>query len=179
MKLQKRSSIWLSLTLCLGLSGTAFIAHAQDDAASGTDPNGAKGMQHHSPHGKDYKGHHGKGHHSGHHGMGGKGTMHQRVMIELDLDESQLEDIAAIQKELRSELTELKAERYEQSLKLQELYAAEELDAGDITEQQQRVFDAIKEITELQVEAQQDMRDLLTDDQRSKLLRSGDWMMPN
>jgi Spy/CpxP family protein refolding chaperone len=62
---------------------------------------------------------------------------------------------------------------------LEELYGAEELDAGDITDQQQKVFDAIKEITELQVEAQQAMRDLLTSEQREKLMRSGDWMMPN
>lgn len=163
MKLQKRSLIWLSLVLSLGLSGTALTAHAQDDSA----------------HGKDYKGHHGKGHHSGHHGMSGAGAMNQVATIELDLDERQLEEIAEIQKKLRSDLTELKAERYEASLKLQELYAVEELDAGDITDQQQRVFDAIKDITELQVEAQQDIRDLLTDEQRSKLLRSGDWLTPN
>ena len=184
MKLQNRSRIWLTLALCLGLSGTALNVHAHDDSASGADSgqsgsDGKKAMQHHSAHGKDYEGHHGKGHHSGHHGMSGPGAMHQGATIELDLNEEQLEEIAEIQKELRSELTELKAERYEESLRLQELYAAEELDAGDITDQQQKVFDAIKEMTELQVEAQQDIRDLLTDDQRNKLLRSGDWLMPN
>ena len=51
-------------------------------------------------------------------------------VIELGLDDGQLEDIAEIQKELRSDLQELKVERYEESLKLEELYAADDLDAG-------------------------------------------------
>ena len=99
--------------------------------------------------------------------------------MDLGLDEEQLEEIAKIQKELRSELQELKVERYEASLKLEELYTAEELDAGDINDQQQRVFDVIKEITELQVEAQQDIRDVLNTEQRNQLMRSGDWLMLN
>lgn len=99
--------------------------------------------------------------------------------MELGLDDDQLEEIAEIEKELRSELSELKVERYKESLKLQELYAADELEADDIVDQQQRVFDVIKEITELQVEAQQDIRDLLTTEQKNKLLRSGGWLMSN
>lgn len=190
MKSLQRSSIWLSLVLCLGLSGTAFLAHAQEGSApsaSGADASKAKSDQ--SPHGDRYQGHHSKDHHAGDHNMGGKGGMHHGMeghgdmnpgsRIKLDLNEDQLEEIAEIQKKLRSKLTELKAERSEEALKLQELYAADELDAGNITGQQQRVFDLIKEITELQVEAQQDMRNLLTKEQKSKLLSSGDWLMPN
>jgi Spy/CpxP family protein refolding chaperone len=189
MKLQKYSNIGLSLALCLGLSTAALSAHAQEASApSASNPDAgqpggdkAAGMQHH-PHGKDYKGHHGMGGQGGmHHGMNGDGRMGmpRGPEVALDLDESQLDEIAQIQKELRSELSELKVQRYEESLKLQELYAQEELDSGDIIDQQQKVFDAIKGITELQVEAQQDIRDLLTSEQKNKVLRSGDWIMPN
>ncbi|WP_449287009.1 Spy/CpxP family protein refolding chaperone [Marinobacter sp. PE14] len=197
MKLQANSRIWLSLAFCLGLSATAFTAHAHEGSepsasdAEASQPDGGKaaGMQHHYPHGDGYKGHHGANGHSSHHGMGGQGGMHhgmngyegmpQRPMMELDLNDEQLQEIAGIQKELRSELRELKVERYEESLKLQELYAEDELDAGDINDQQQKVFDVIKEITELQVEAQQDIRDLLTSEQRTQLQRSGGWLMLN
>lgn len=199
MKQHKNSLIWVSLALSLGLSSIALTAsaHPSDaDAASSSssaapdtsqqDRDNAAGMQHHYPH---YQNHHGKNGHSGHHGMNAQGEMHHGMngyegmprgpMIELGLDDDQLEDIAEIQKELRSDLTELKVKRYEESLKLQELYAADDLDAGDIVDQQQKVFDVIKEITELQVEAQQDIRDLLTTEQKKQLLRSGDWLMSN
>ena len=105
--------------------------------------------------------------------------MTSKIKIELVIDDGQLEEIAGIEKELRSDLQELKVQRYEESLKLQELYAEDELDAGDINDQQQKVFDVIKEITELQVEAQQDIRDLLTSEQRTQLQRSGGWLMLN
>ena len=114
-----------------------------------------------------------------HHNKPGYGAVAGGPAVDLGLDEEQLEEIAKIQKELRSELQELKVERYEASLKLEELYTAEELDAGDINDQQQRVFDVIKEITELQVEAQQDIRDVLNTEQRNQLMRSGDWLMLN
>lgn len=187
MKLKNNARFGLSLALCLGLACTATLAQAHESStgsASGPDAgqaggDKAAGMQHHYSHGDGHKGHHGKNGYSGHQGKGGHGPMQARPTIELDLDADQLEDIAEIQQELRSDLTDLKVERYEASLKLEQLYAAEELDAGDIVDQQQKVFDAIKEITELQVEAQQDIRDLLTDEQKNKLLRSGDWLMPN
>lgn len=114
-----------------------------------------------------------------HHDMNSYGGMGPGPKMELGLDDGQLEEIAEIQKKLRSEVRELKVERYEASLKLQELYAAEDLDAGDINDQQQKVFDVIKEITELQVEAQRDIRDLLNSEQRRQLLRSGNWLMLN
>ena len=177
MKFQKTSRNWLALALSLGLSATAFTAHAHEGPApssSGPDtsqPNGgtAQGMQHHYSHKNGYQGHHGNSAHSRHHGMHNQGGMHH----------GQLEEIAGIEKELRSDLQELKVQRYEESLKLQELYAEDELDAGDINDQQQKVFDVIKEITELQVEAQQDIRDLLTSEQRTQLQRSGGWLMLN
>ena len=146
-------------------------------------------MQHHYSHKNGYQGHHGNSAHSRHHGMHNQGGMHHGMngyqgtprgpSMELDLDDGQLEEIAGIEKELRSDLQELKVQRYEESLKLQELYAEDELDAGDINDQQQKVFDVIKEITELQVEAQQDIRDLLTSEQRTQLQRSGGWLMLN
>jgi Spy/CpxP family protein refolding chaperone len=173
MKQYRRSHIWPSFVLCMGLWGTAFMAQAHEDSAPSISGESAG---EHSAHGNGYKGHHGKSHHAGHHDMGGKKGMHQQTRLELDLEDDQLKDIAEIQKELRSDLTDLKVERYEASLKLEELYAAEELDAGDIVDQQQKVFDVIKEITELQVEAQQEIRDLLTDEQKNKLLRSGGWL---
>ncbi|WP_372983180.1 Spy/CpxP family protein refolding chaperone [Marinobacter sediminum] len=199
MKQHKNSRIWVSLALSLGLSSVALTAsaHPSDaDAASSSSAAGpdtsqpgrdnAAGRHHHNPH---YQGHHGKSGHSGHHGMNAQGEMHHGMsgyegmrrgpMMELGLDDDQLEEIAEIEKELRSELSELKVERYKESLKLQELYAADELEADDIVDQQQRVFDVIKEITELQVEAQQDIRHLLTTEQKNKLLRSGGWLMSN
>ncbi|WP_288367336.1 hypothetical protein [uncultured Marinobacter sp.] len=197
MKFQKTSRNWLALALSLGLSATAFTAHAHEGPApssSGPDtsqPNGgtAQGMQHHYSHKNGYQGHHGNSAHSRHHGMHNQGGMHHGMngyqgtprgpLMELDLDDGQLEEIAGIEKELRSDLQELKVQRYEESLKLQELYAEDELDAGDINDQQQKVFDVIKEITELQVEAQQDIRDLLTSEQRTQLQRSGGWLMLN
>ncbi|WP_150913596.1 Spy/CpxP family protein refolding chaperone [Marinobacter halotolerans] len=187
MKLQNKSRIGPSLALCLGLLCTASLANAHETSTgspSGPDAgqaggDKAAGMNRHHSYGDDHNGHHGKNGYSGHHGKSGHGGMQTAPTIELDLDADQLEDIAEIQRELRSDLTDLKVERYEASLKLEELYAAEELDAGDIVDQQQKVFDVIKEITELQVEAQQDIRDLLTDEQKNKLLQSGDWLMPN
>lgn len=183
MKQLKNSRIWVSLVLSLGLSSMALTASAHpsdSDAASSSSAAGPDtnqpGRHHHTP---DYQGHHGKSGNSNHHGMNGYGGMRRGPMMELGLDDDQLEEIAEIEKELRSELTELKVERYEESLKLQELYEADELDAGDIVDQQQRVFDVIKEITELQVEAQQDIRDQLTTEQKTKLLRSGGWLMTN
>lgn len=152
MRLQQRSPILLSLVLCLGLSGTAFLAHAQEGSTAGAD---------------------GKGHHAGHHGMKPASS------IDLDLDKDQLEGITDIQKKLRADLTELTEERSEQEQRLKTLYAADQLYASDITNQQQRVFDIIKEITELQVEAQLDMRNLLSTTQINKLKESGDWLILN
>lgn len=197
MKIPKNSRNWLPLAFCLGLSITAFSANAHEvsaPSASGpgaSQPDGGKasGMKHHYHHKDGYQGHHGNGEYTDHHGMHGQGGMHHGMngygggaigpKIELDLDDEQLEEIAEIQNKLRSELQELKVERYEASLKLEELYAAEDLDAGDINDQQQKVFDVIKEITELQVEAQQDIRDLLNTEQKKQLLRSGNWLMLN
>ena len=197
MNIAKSSRNWLSLALCLGLSTTGFMAHAHEASAppasgpeaSQTGGGKTPGMQHHYHHEDGYQGHHGNGAYPKHHGMSGQGGMHHNMpgygavtggpTVDLDLDEEQLEEIAKIQKELRSELQELKVERYEASLKLEELYTAEKLDAGDIIDQQQRVFDVIKEITELQVEAQQDIRDVLNTEQRNQLMRSGDWLMLN
>lgn len=197
MNLRNNSRNRLASSLCLAISITAFSANAHEvsaPSASGPDagqPNGGSesGLQHHYHHKDGYQGHHGNGAHPNHHGMGGQGGMHhgmggyggmpQGPMMELGLDDEQLEEIAEIQQELRSELQELKVERYEESLKLQALYSADDLDAGDINDQQQRVFDVIKEITELQVEAQKDIRDLLTSEQKNRLARSGGWLMLN
>ncbi|MDX1559216.1 MAG: hypothetical protein R3193_09935 [Marinobacter sp.] len=197
MKIQQNSRNWLPLALCLSLSVTAFSASAHEVSApsaadpdtSQTDGRTASGTQHHYHHKNGYQGHHGNGAYQDHHGMHGQGGMHHNMngyrgmpqgpMMELGLDDEQLEEIAEIQKKLRSELQELKVERYEASLKLEELYAAEDLDASDINDQQQKVFDVIKEITELQVEAQQDIRDLLNTEQKTQLLRSGNWLMLN
>lgn len=194
MKLQNNSRTGLSLALGLGLSAMALVANAHEGSApSTTSPDASQSetgeapkMQHHYPHGQGYEGHHGKGEYSGHHGTGGHGGRHHGMMgsegmrpgpvMDLGFDEDQLEEIAEIQQQLRSELMDLKVERYEESLKLQQLYAANELDADDIVDQQQRVFDVIKEITELQVEAQQDIRDLLTTEQKTQLSRSGGWL---
>ena len=53
-------------------------------------------------------------------------------------------------------------------------------DSKKISEKKrERLFDVIKEITELQVEAQRDIRDLLNSEQRRQLLRSGNWLMLN
>ena len=197
MKIQQNSRNWLPLTLCLSLSVTAFSASAHEVSApsaagpdaSQTDGRTASGTQHHYHHENGYQGHHGSGAYQGHHGMHDQGGMHHNMngyggmpqgpMMELGLDDEQLKEIAEIQQELRAELQELKVERYEESLKLQALYAADDLDAGDINDQQQRVFDVIKEITELQVEAQKDIRDLLTSEQKNRLARSGGWLMLN
>lgn len=197
MNLRNNSRNRRALSLLLGLSITAFSANAHEvsaPSASGPDagqPDGGNksGVQHHYHHKDGYQGHHGSGAYPNHHGMGGQGGMHHGMggyggmppgpRMELDLDDEQLEEIAEIQQKLRSELQELKVERYEESLKLQALYAADDLDAGDINDQQQRVFDVIKEITELQVEAQKEIRDLLTSEQKNRLARSGGWLMLN
>lgn len=199
MKHPKSSRNWLSLALVLGLSASAFTASAHEASATSStsgsatnqsDGKTAPGIQHHFHRENGYQGHHGSGAYPNHHGMHGQGGMMHHDMnsyggmgpgpkMELGLDDDQLEEIAEIQKKLRSEVRELKVERYEASLKLQELYAAEDLDAGDINDQQQKVFDVIKEITELQVEAQRDIRDLLNSEQKRQLLRSGNWLMLN
>ncbi|MDI9245320.1 Spy/CpxP family protein refolding chaperone [Marinobacter sp. CHS3-4] len=193
MKLQKYFRNRLPMAFCLGLTTAAFMAHAHEvPSSSGSDTSQSAdgktpGMQHQYHHGNGYQGHHGMhgqdGMHHGmqgqngmHHGAHGSGAMVGGPLVELGLDDEQLTEIAGIQKELRSELQELKVERYEESLKLQELYTLDELDADDINDQQQRVFDVIKEITELQVEAQQDIREVLTTEQRAKLLRAGGWL---
>lgn len=107
--------------------------------------------------------------------MGGCGPMHgyDGMPQALGLNDDQQQKISQIHQELRKQHWDLMGKMFDESAKLRQLFFADKRDPKAIGEQQQRVFDLRRQMTESWVEAQNRIEDVLTPEQKDKLHQFG------
>ncbi|MBO6587303.1 MAG: Spy/CpxP family protein refolding chaperone [Gracilimonas sp.] len=97
-----------------------------------------------------------------------QGQQHQRVMAMLDLSDEQKEQIQGIHLNGQKEMLPLKTQLQEAHAKLRTLTVANEYDETEVQEVISEISDLNKTMLTNRVEHRQQIRELLTDDQRVK-----------
>lgn len=97
-----------------------------------------------------------------------QGQQHQRVMAMLDLSDEQKEQIQEIHLNGQKEMLPLKTQLQEAHAKLRTLTVADEYDEGEVQEVIGEISELNKTMLTNRVEHRQQIRELLTDDQRVK-----------
>ncbi|MFC6673071.1 Spy/CpxP family protein refolding chaperone [Marinobacterium aestuariivivens] len=87
----------------------------------------------------------------------------------LDLDKEQRQKMRDLQNEMHEKQWALMTRMHEEHNRLRELYSADELDPKAIGEQQQKLFDLHRQMTENRIETQNRMEQVLTPEQREKV----------
>jgi Spy/CpxP family protein refolding chaperone len=189
MKAQRMKPTGLALVLTLTLLGTASTAFAHGSGMMSGSMPGMGDNDHHERaaqgHGMGYgsmmePGMMGQGFMGS--GMMGPGMMGQGMMggcspmhgydgmsQALDLNDDQQKKISQIQQDFHRQNWDLMGKMYDESLTLRRLFHAAELDPKAIGEQQQRLFDLRRQMTEAWVETQNHIKEILTPEQKAKL----------
>ncbi|KEA61775.1 hypothetical protein ADIMK_3922 [Marinobacterium lacunae] len=108
-------------------------------------------------------------------GMMGSGMMHGYGGLSqaLELTDEQQQQILQIHQELHKNNWGLMGKMYEETVKLRQMFFADKRVPKEIGDQQQRVFDLQRQMTEAWVEAQNRIDALLTPEQQEKMHRYG------
>lgn len=113
-------------------------------------------------------------------GMMGPGMMGSGMMYgyggmgpALGLSSDQQQKMLQIHQELHEKNWALMGKMYDESAKLRQMFFSDHRDPKAIGEQQQRVFDLQRQMTEAWIDAQNRTEAILTDEQKEKLKQSG------